>query len=374
MHRLAIVISSVMVAASAAAAPATPPNSTAPAGTAATPVSSTTATSAATTHAPATTAARARTRRGTAHASSTTAPLTAPSATTSGAATSADDSTMRIRAGQDGTVFRSLTVEGEDRIHFEFERPPLALQLDPSNAPGLDWGSARDVLDRTVPDLAAPLVAGSKDEPSPFVAHPWLGHFAAGAVATFRPDVKGVERWTLTVVNARGETVAGFQGNGEPPREIVWDGRMKDGTPVVPGLTYSYVFQAHDRAGNKRNFIGEGFRVSAYRLEVAGDPVLVFSGRELPGSDAGRSSLAAREAAAPIVIEAATWLNQSPRTATPVRVSVAARSMDEAQALASRVARQLMPYLLGDPARVQTMPQVQPDAPEGGAVSIVIAR
>jgi hypothetical protein len=285
----------------------------------------------------------------------------------------ADDTTMTMRAGQDGTVFKSLTVQGEDRIHFDVERPALTLDLDPAKAPGLDWGNARDVLDRTVPDLAAPLVARSAGDPSPYVAHPWLGHFNSGTVARFQPDLQGVERWTLTIVNARGEAVAGYQGKGEPPREIDWDGRSKNGTPVVPGLTYSYVLEAHDRAGNKRNFIGQGFQVSAYRLDVAGDPVLVFSGRELPASDP-RVAPSSADAPAPIVVEAASWLNQSPHTQSPVRVTATARSADEAQALATMVARQLAPQLLGDPARVMAATEVQPDAPEGGAVRIAIGK
>jgi hypothetical protein len=279
-----------------------------------------------------------------------------------------------LRAGQDGTVFRSLTVEGEDRIHFEFERPELKLDLNPLSAPGLDWGSARDVLDRTVPDLVAPLVARSALQASPGVAHPWLGHFASGDVARFRPDVKGVERWTLTIVDARGEAVASYAGRGTPPREIVWDGRSKSGAPIVPGLTYSYVFEAHDRAGNKRNFVGQGFRVAAYRLDTADGPVMVFSGRELPMPDPTRPlSTSAREVA-PIVIEAATWLNQSAKGAGPVRVTATGRTFEEAQALASSVVRQIAPHLLGDPARLQAVTEVRPDAPEHGAVRIAATR
>jgi hypothetical protein len=305
-----------------------------------------------------------------------TPPSSNPTSATGGTATrsAAEDSTITLRAGQDGTVFRSLTVEGEDRVHFEFERPTLKLDLDPSKAPGLDWGSARDVLDRTVPDLAAPLVAQSALQASAGVAHPWLGHFASGDVARFRPDVKGVERWVLTVVDARGEAVASYTGRGTPPREIVWDGRSKSGAPIVPGLTYSYVFEAHDRAGNKRNFVGQGFRVAAYRLDTAEGPVMVFAGNELPLRDATRPLSASAREVAPIVIEAATWLNQSAKAAGPVRITATGRNAEEAQALASSVARQIAPHLLGDPSRLQTVTEVRPDAPERGAVRIAAAR
>jgi hypothetical protein len=282
------------------------------------------------------------------------------------------DDGMTMRGGQEGTVFRSLTVEGEDRIRLEFERPPLRVDLDPNQAPGLDWGSARDVLDRTLPDLAGPLMARSAFEPSPYVGHPWLTHFATGAVARFRPDVKSVESWKLTVVNARGVAVATFAGRGEPPREITWDGRAQDGTPVVPGLTYSYVFEAHDRAGNKRNFVGQGFRVSAYRLDGAEGPTLVLSARELPAVAPGRTT--DDTATPPILCEAASWLNQAPRPDQPVQVTVTTATYEQARAFADQITRWMAPYLVGDPARVRAVASVAADAPEGGTITIAPTR
>ncbi|MGH7731693.1 MAG: hypothetical protein ACRENJ_10650, partial [Candidatus Eiseniibacteriota bacterium] len=283
---------------------------------------------------------------------------------------------MTIPSGQEGAVFRSLTVEGEDRIHFEFERPPLSLDLDPAKAPGLDWGSARDVLNRTVPDLGAPMLRSSAQVATPYLAHPWLGRFQTGPVARFRPEVKGVERWKLTIVDSKGQTVATYQGKGEPPREIAWDGRTTGGGLVVPGLTYSYVLEARDKAGNKRNFVGQGFKVAAYRLDSIESPVMVFTGRELPTPDLTRPAQSSgdREAAAPILVEAATWLNQSPKAVQSVKVTATARTMEQAQTLCALVTRQMGPYLLGDPARVQAVPEVQPDAPDGGAVRIVAGR
>ena len=282
------------------------------------------------------------------------------------------DSSLTLRGGEEGTVFRTLTVEGEDRIHFDVQRPELRVELDPEKAPGLDWGSARDVLDRTTPDLAAPFLAASTRDRSPYVAHPWLSHFASGAVARFRPDVKGVERWKLSVANARGESVVSFEGRGDPPAEIAWNGLSTSGAPVLPGLTYSYVFEAHDRAGNKRNFVGEGFGVSAWRLETPSGPALAFSGSELRAGSA--SGLGASDAAPPVVIEAATWLNQSARPAQPLRVEATARSADEANLLASNVARWLGPLLIGGAARLQVATDVRADAPELGAVRISAAR
>jgi hypothetical protein len=371
MKRLVMVTSCAMLCAGVAmAASATQP---APAATSATPPAPATKTAAAPQK------AAPKSARGT---KPTAAPTTssadaalkasgaAPAPTTS--TTEKQDSTYTLKGSAEGTVFKSLTVEGEDRIRFDIERPPLNVDLDPSKAPGLEWGSARDVLDRTVPDLKAPMVASSSHQPSPWIAHPWLSGFASGAVARFRPELKAVERWKLTIVNARGEAVANYQGRGEPPREIVWDGRSQGGAPVVPGLTYSYVLEAHDKAGNKRNFVGQGFKVTAYRLDTPQGPMLTFAGRELPTMDPRRP--ATDTGSTPLLIEAATWINQAPNPNKPVRVTASARSFDEANALAGAVVKQMAPYLIGDPARVQTTAEVRADAPEGGTVVIACVK
>jgi hypothetical protein len=77
---------------------------------------------------------------------------------------------------------------------------------------------------------------------------------------------------------------------------------------------------------------------------------------------------------APIVIEAAGWLNQSTKLASPVRVTATCRTAEAAQAMAASVARQMGPYLIGDLSRLQTATEIRPDAPERGAVRIATAR
>jgi len=291
----------------------------------------------------------------------------------------ASDSSMTLRAGQSGTEFRSMTVEGEDRVHIDFGRPELNLDLDPEDVPGLTRGSAVDVLDRTVPDLGSPLVALSAEVPSPYVARPWLQQFATGAVARFRPAVKGVVQWKLLVADSRAETVATFDGKGDPPKEIAWDGRTKSGAAVTPGLTYSYVFEARDRAGNKRNFVGQGFTVSAYRVDTPAGPELVMSGRDLSSVDAGAAGYGpsmryGSKEVSPMFLDVASWLNQSTKVREPIRVAVQARSLDQAAMLANRAVSALSSRVLGDPGRIQVVTEVAADAPEGGALRIGVFR
>ena len=288
----------------------------------------------------------------------------ARSASTVAATKTTDSPDMTLRGGEEGTVFRTLTVQGEDRIYFEVERPTLRLDMDPEKAPGLERGDVKDVLERTSPELVAPLLGVTSKEASPWVARPWLSHFPEGAVARVRPDVKGAERWRMVVVNARAESVAVYTGKGDPPREIAWDGRSSNGDPVLPGASYSYVFEARDKAGNKRNFVGEGFRVNSFRYGGDDAPVLLFAGSELPRTASMQDS-----DAPPIVTEAASVMNQAPLSRF-VSIAVTARNHEQANVLAQRLARWMKPLVVGDPARIRTSTTVQDDAPPDGAVKI----
>jgi hypothetical protein len=320
--------------------------------------------------------------RGTAGASTPPARVSTTSAATAAprrAPPAPRDSGMTLHGDREGTALKSLTVEGEDRVHLEIERPELSLDLDPLAAPGLELGSARDVLERTSPDWTAALLGWSARQASPYVARPWLQQFASGVVARFHPEVERAERWRLMIADSRGQGVASFEGHGEPPSEIAWDGRSKSGAPVVPGLTYSYVFEAYDRAGNKRSYVGEPFKVSAYRLEGTSGPILVFSGAEIDAAPANAwtSSANAGNGAPPlpaILLEAASWLDQGDAYRQPIRVTAVSRSFERSSALAERVTKALAGLTLGDPTRIQSVAQVEPDAPEDGMVKIAVGR
>jgi len=282
------------------------------------------------------------------------------------------DTSMVLKGGEEGTVFKSLTVEGEDRVRIEFERPSLRLDLDPTKAPGLDWDSTWEVLGRSAIDFTSPLIRLSAYEPSPYLPRPWLEQFVSGDVVRFRPALKDVDRWQLTIADSRSRTVAVFEGKGKPPEELGWDGRSVEGDPMPPGLTYSYVLEAYDRAGNKRNFVGKGFELPSYQLETKEKLVLMFSGRELRISSSRRYGKKA--VPPPILLDAASRLNQTGRADQAIRVEATARTYDEANNLAQNVVQTLKPLLLGDPNRIQYFTEVQPDAPARGTVAIVVSR
>jgi hypothetical protein len=279
--------------------------------------------------------------------------------------------TMMLKGGQEGTTFKSLRIEGEDRVRIEFDRPPLSLDMDPRGAPGLEWEGIHSALDRHGVDLVSPYLSRSATKRPPLYARPWLERFATGGVARFRPNLEGVKRWKLAIANSRGQTVASFEGEGKPPKEITWNGLSNDGTPAPPGLVYSYVLEAYDRAGNKRNFVGEGFELPSYRLATKQGLMMLFAGDELDGST---RTMDRTPSPPPVVLlEAASWINQRGQSNEVVRIEVTARTYDQAKQMVNEVAGQMTPLLLGDPARVQPVTNVDAHAPARGNVAIIVA-
>jgi len=294
------------------------------------------------------------------------------SAWASSETTTPHDSTMVLRGGEEGTVFRSLTVEGEDRIRIEFNRPALELDLDPLQAPGLEQEGTQEVLDRNLIHLISPLLEQSAYQRSPYLPRPWLDRFGSGEIVHFRPALEDVDRWQLTIANSQGHTVASFQGDGNPPKKIGWNGLSLDGVPMPPGLTYSYVLEAFDRAGNKRNFVGEGFDLPPYRQKTPDGFIMLFSGREL-STLVFPDQRDLQTPPSPILLECASWMNQVSRPDHLIRVRVTARTFDQANALGQEVAEKLKPLLLGDPLRIQYLTEVQSDAPSHGTLAIEVS-
>jgi len=269
---------------------------------------------------------------------------------------------MGLKAGEHETSLKSLTVEAENSMKIRFERPSLSMEIDPASAPGLDWGDPLDVLDRSVPDLVTPLLSSTAGLDSPYTAQPWLRSFKHGTVAVFQPQLDNVTRWRLVVADARGEEVQTFEGKGSPPDEIDWDGHdQKDGY-AAPGLVHSYVLEAYDRAGNRRNFSGDSFQLPAYRVGGNTSPRMFLAGKDLANT--------APDGTPVLLLEAASRINQVEDLERPVRVNVLARSRAEAEKLAARVTDAMAPRLLGPSSRVMAFTQVAADAPESAVIEI----
>ncbi len=281
-----------------------------------------------------------------------------------------EQGSMTLKGSDDGTVLRSMTIEGEDRIQIEFDRPKLNLEIDGHGIEGLSWGHTMDVVQRQEVDLLSPMVETSSLGRPDAMGRPWLRQFRSGSVARFHPTLDDVASWGLTIADSKGDTVRVFKGKGSPPDEISWDGVYESGELALPGLTYSYVLEARDKAGNRRNFVGPGFEVSPYRLERKGSFDLVLSGKTLMGPAA-----AARPAGSddPWVLEAASWLNQFASADETIEIHVFARNYDMADAMGEIVREQLVRHLAGSPVRLRVMTEARNEAPKQGVVTISVS-
>ena len=141
---------------------------------------------------------------------------------------------------------------------------------------------------------------------------------------------------------------------------------------MPPGLTYSYVLEAYDKAGNKRNFVGKGFELPPYRIESKEGIVLVCSGEDAAAPVTRHSSR--KPASTLMVLEAASRINQIRKRDHVIRIKATARSYEEAAGLAKSVAESITPLLIGDPAQVQQVTEVEATAPARGTVTIVVSR
>ncbi len=238
---------------------------------------------------------------------------------------------------QGGGSLGSLTVEGTSQVRIRFERPALKLDLDPLAAPGLECEPTIAILERTPPDLALPLLRSS----------------ASGRA------------WRLEIVDANGVVVSSRDGEGSPPRELPWDGVRDDGSPAPCGQSYAHVLTARDKAGNTRRFVGESFRLPAYRVETAAGPCLLFSAAQWRESfgDGGIS---------PLLIETATVINLGSDPSRPLMVTVTAPTAEEAEALGRDIIDALAPRVGGGDRRLELHSVVSAGSPVGGSVQVAL--
>ena len=67
---------------------------------------------------------------------------------------------------------------------------------------------------------------------------------------------KVIESWTLKVMNPAGKAVMSFEAQGDPPRQVQWDGNGKSGQTLDDGA-YSYQLITVDQAGNRGSTISK---------------------------------------------------------------------------------------------------------------------
>ena len=272
----------------------------------------------------------------------------------------ASDSTMAIPAGVDGVDLGAFTVEGEDRIRIEFERPVLDLALDPRSVGGLDRSRPDDIVERKPLDTTTAYLRTGTRSLDPLTTRPWARTLVYEDIVRLKPKLEDVARWRLTISDAAGREVSRYGGTGNPPDELVWDGMTISGHPAWPGETYVHAFDIEDHAGNRRRFNGKGFVMPPFASTRNDSLQLVVAGR--PGR---------RSALAPLtMLELADWINQHATLDTEVRLETLARSYPEAESMAGSARDALAETMAGNPARLRMIARVDPAAPAGGILTV----
>lgn len=95
---------------------------------------------------------------------------------------------------------------------------------------------------------------------------PELVGIIPGPAKVFHADFKDLANWKLEIFASDGNKFRSLSGEGDPPKNIPWNGRGDSGNPLIPGEKYAYSFTAVDKAGNRRTFPGEAFTIPALYL------------------------------------------------------------------------------------------------------------
>ncbi len=86
-----------------------------------------------------------------------------------------------------------------------------------------------------------------------------------------RQPRKKVDMWKIEIYNSAGKLVRTFEGKGNPPKVIKWDGFDDQGNPaVIPGELFHYRLTLSRRSGAKRRMLSEPFGVKGYWYEHNG--------------------------------------------------------------------------------------------------------
>ncbi len=289
------------------------------------------------------------------------------------AQTATNDSTgaQWTQAGESGAALPEMVVEAQNKVRQQIEKTNFAMELsaavvDTFYTPMDDQALGVSPVSGLQPYLnnLEPL---SSDQPP----HCWLPEMTRTPVATFypgEPEGHKIKQWNLTVTDFRGSPCRTYQGGGNPPKAVSWDGHTNAGEILRVGYPYSYVFQLTDKGTNTYNYAGASFRIPAldYRrdgdrmLEIAGGEIFAREQSEL--TDSGKAWLT----------RAADEIRRHPYS--PVRVTVTAETKDLAARRADAAAGFLATTMILPREQVETEAVQKADlrAEMDGTVAIAI--
>jgi hypothetical protein len=178
-------------------------------------------------------------------------------------------------------------VRGKFKGKIQEKKPMIKLYFDPFDALTTYIKKGEYIYDKQLQlnsDLASTLYPIFASEQ---VIKPWLHGIVKEEIALFNP-VYGqgtVADWDVFLKDEKGSLFKQWSGAGDPPRNMFWDGRGKDGTMMNPGITYFYSAETKDELGNMSKVVGRKLIVKGILYKEMGEWVVALRGDRTWGGD-----------------------------------------------------------------------------------------
>ncbi len=273
--------------------------------------------------------------------------------------------------GEEGAALPEMVVEATNEVRQKIEKSSFDLELDAASIDSFFTKMDEIALGVSPVSGLQPHLNNLEELISDQPPHLWIPEMASTPVAQFYPsDPEGhkVKNWNLAVTDFRGSPFKTYQGKGNPPKDLVWDGQGDNGEMLRVGYPYSYVFSLTDKGTNSYNHAGVSFRIPALDYHRDGDRYLEMAGGEL----FTREESVLSETGQKWLTRSADEIRRHPYS--PVRVVVTAETMDLAEKRAAEVAAYLAESMILPLEQVATEAVDRPDlrAEMDGSVAVVI--
>ena len=288
-----------------------------------------------------------------------------------GVAVAQEEGEQWTEDGENGAALPEMVVEAQNKVRQTIDKGSFEFELDAASVDSFFAAMDEQALAVSPVSGLQPHLNNLEPLRSDQPPHCWLPRIPTTPVATFfteKPEGHKPRHWQLTITDFRGSPCRNYEGGGEPPRMVSWDGKTDSGEMLRVGYPYAYVFTTTDKGTNTYNYAGESFRLPALDYREDGDRVLELAGgelfarreSELTGSGEGW------------LVRAADEIRRHPYS--PVRVVVTAEAVDLAEQRAQTVAHFLADSMILPREQVEIEFVQKPDlrAEMDGTVAVVI--
>ena len=273
--------------------------------------------------------------------------------------------------GEDGAALPEMVVEAENKVRQTIDKGTFEIVLDAATVDSFFATMDEQALNVSPVSGLQPHLNNLEALRSEQPPHYWLPRIPVTPVATFypgKPEGHKPRQWQLTITDFRGSPCRTFEGGGNPPESVSWDGKTDHGDMLRVGYPYSYVFTTTDKGTNTYNYAGESFRMPALDYRRDGDRVLEIAGGELfPRQESELTATGENW-----LVRSADEIRRHPYS--PVRVVVTAETLTLADERARLVAAYLADSMIVPREQIETEAVQRPDlrAEMDGAVAVVI--